>query len=406
MAHRHGAESSASRPVIEVADIFREYGPQYRRDHVLTERQTKAMIDIERCRTAALGGHLDVCDECGYSAPSYNSCGNRNCPKCQSLTQAKWIQKQEEQILPIHYFHGVITLPAQIRPLALANPEIVYSLLFRCAADTLLTLGRDPKHLGALIGFIAVLHTWTREMLYHPHLHLIIPGGGLAQNGQWVSTEEDFFIHGNVISKLFQGKFLYALNREQQKGLLKGPQAGENIFPKLRNQLYKINWNSSAKKPFGGPENVFRYLGRYTHRVAISNQRLIAFDDRGVTFHTKEQKTLTIAPEEFIRRFLLHVLPYGFTKIRRYGLLAPANAKTKMPEARRQLEKRSPRSSNETDSKLQDVPPEETWAEFYKRLTGIDLFLCPECGQGRLKRRPLVIGNKLNELMLHPQRGP
>jgi hypothetical protein len=406
VAHHHGAVSAASKPAFEVADIFRQHGPEYRRRHVLTERQAKAMSDIEQCRTAALGGHMDVCDSCGYSAPSYNSCGNRNCPKCQALTQAKWIQKQEESILPIHYFHGVITLPAQIRPLALANQRIIYNLLFRCAADTLLTLGRDPKHLGALIGFIAVLHTWNREMLYHPHLHLIIPGGGFDQNGRWVSTKEDFFIHGNVISKLFQGKFLHALNRKQQKGLLKGTQAEDNIFPKLRDQLYKMNWNAYAKRPFGGPENVFRYLGRYIHRVAISNQRLIAFDENGVTFHTKEQKTVTVAPDEFIRRFLLHVLPYGFTKIRRYGLLAPSNAQTKLPEARRQLEKLSLRPSNVPDSELQVSPSEESWAEFYKRLTGIDLFLCPECGQGRLKRRPLVIGDTFNEQMLHPQRGP
>lgn len=313
MAHHHGAASTALRPDFEVADIFRKYGPEYRRNHSLTERQTKAMIDIERCRTAVLGGHLDMCDHCGYSAPSYNSCGNRNCPKCQGLVQAKWIQKQEKQIPPIHYFHSVVTLPAEIRPLAMANPRLVYSLLFRCAADALLTLGRDPKRLGALIGFIAVLHTWTREMLYHPHLHFIIPGGGIDQNNKWVSAKDDFFIYVKVIGKLFRGKFLHALNREYLKGSLRGRLADENFFPKLREQLYKINWNAYAQKPFGGPENVFQYLGRYTHRVAVSNQRLIAFDDNGVTFHTKNQQQITIAPEEFIRRFLLHVLPYGFT---------------------------------------------------------------------------------------------
>lgn len=378
----------------------------HRKKHRLTERQIKARIDIERCRTAALGGHLDVCDACGYSAPSYNSCGNRHCPKCQALNQAKWIHKQEKRILPTHYFHGVVTLPEQIRPMARSNPRIIYNLLFRSAADALLTLARDPKRLGALIGFIALLHTWTRKMLYHPHLHFIIPGGGLGPDNKWVPAKDDFFLYVPVISKLFRGKFLYALDREYKNGRLKGEQAHPDIFPKLKDQLYSQGFNAFAKKSFGSPENIFQYLGRYTHRLAVSNQRLIAFDENGVTFHTKEQRTITIEPEDFIRRFLLHMLPYGFTKIRYYGLLAPSNSKNKWIEARRQLEKMSPHASGQTEAELKIPDPKETWDEFYKRLTGIDIFLCPECGQGRLTRHPLTIEYRRQNLDNHPAKGP
>lgn len=406
MFHRHGAEPASSRSHLEVADIFREHGPEYRRTHTLTPPQYKAMIDIERCRTAALGGHLDVCDHCGYSAPSYNSCGNRHCPKCQCLTQAQWVRKQEERILPTVYFHGVFTLPCEIRPLALSNAEIVYNLLFRSSADTLLTLGLDPKILGAHIGFTAILHTWTREMLYHPHLHFIIPGGGLDQNNRWVSASKDFFIHVNVISSLFRGKFLSALNLAYQNGQLHGPQASPEVFPKLKDQLYGKNWRVYAKKPFGGAEHVFKYLGRYTHRVAISNQRLISLDENGVTFYTKNNNRISITPEEFIRRFLLHILPSGFTKIRHYGLLAPSNAKTKLEEARRQLECAKTPSSQEPEQHSKDHIPKETWPEFYKRLTGIDIFLCPACGLGRLIRMPLDIDPKPIDRLTPPKRGP
>jgi len=372
-----------------VADIFRAHGPEYRRTHQLTPVQEKAMIDIERCRTAALGGHLDVCDHCGYSVPSYNSCGNRHCPKCQSLAQAKWIQSQEERILPTVYFHGVITLPAEIRPLALGNQRIIYNLLFRRAADTLLTLGRDPKRLGAHLGFSAVLHTWTREMLYHPHLHFIVPGGGLDDQGRWVSAKNDFFIHIKPMARLFRGKFLDGLSKAHEQGQLKGPEAFPENFFKLKNLLYEKEWNAYAKKPFGGAENVFQYLGRYTHRVALSNQRLIRLDDHGVTFHTKDGHTVTVSPEEFIRRFLLHILPVGFTKIRHYGLLAPSNSKTKLPEARRQLEGSQNLTPTETVNDFGTPKSKETWPEFYQRLTGIDLFRCPECGTGRMIRFPL-----------------
>ena len=364
------------------------------------------MIDIERCRTAALGGHLDVCDHCGYSVPSYNSCGNRHCPKCQSLAQAKWIQSQEERILPTVYFHGVITLPAELRPLALGHPEIVYNLLFRCAAETLLTLGKDQRRLGAHIGFTAVLHTWTREMHYHPHLHLIIPGGGLDEKGQWVSAQKNFFIHVKPIARLFRGKFLDGLSKAHQQGQFKGPEASPDIFPKLKNLLYEKEWVAYAKKPFGGAENVFHYLGRYTHRVAISNQRLIRLNDHSVTFHTKDGHTVTISPQEFIRRFLLHILPRGFTKIRHYGILAPSNIKTKLPEARRQLERSQHLTPTETALDSEAPKPKETWPEFYQRLTGIDLFQCPECGTGRMIRFPLDIILNSGDAPAPSQRGP
>lgn len=389
MEHKHPSTGRGSeRPRLELADIFRKFGNQYRQGHVLTREQEKAMNDIELCRTAALGGHLDVCDCCGYSAPSYNSCRNRHCPKCQSLTQAQWIQAQKKRTLPINYFHVVFTLPSELRPLARMNQMLFYNLLFRASAETLSTLAKDPKHLGAQIAFTSVLHTWTRELVYHPHIHAIVSGGGLDENGCFIKSKDDFFAPVKVISRLFRGKFSASITDSCQKGELFLGNISEQ-FKQLIDKLYQQEWVVYAKAPFGGPEHVFQYLGRYTHRVAISNHRLIGFDDEKVTFYTKNGETACLHPLEFIGRFLQHILPSGFTKIRHYGLTASANVNTKLEIARQQLTENIEQQADEPIVLLELGPEDETWDEMLLRLAGVDPFSCPACKKGRLIRRRL-----------------
>ena len=371
---------------MEVADIFRAHGEVYRQQHVLTPDQQKVMRAIEACRTEVLGGHLDVCDRCGHSQPSYNSCRDRHCPKCQSLTQAKWIEERRERLLPVHYFHVVFTLPQALRPIARRNQRAVYKLLFAAATKTLLTLGEDPKRLGGQLGITCVLHTWTRELSFHPHLHCIVTGGGLSADGTaWIPARRKYLFPVKVLSRLFRGLFLDGLKRAHEAGEIRLD--GDDL-KKLVDPLYQTEWVVYAKRPFGGPEQVFQYLGRYTHRVGISNQRLIAMDERGVCFATKNGKTITLAPEEFIRRFLLHVLPPGFVKIRHYGLWASGNVSTRLAAARQLLPAAAP----------VPVPaPVETgllddaldWQKRLLRLAGIDVTRCPRCGEGRMIRHPL-----------------
>ena len=306
------------------------------------------MSAIERCRSAALGGHVERCQDCGHSRIAYNSCRNRHCPKCQGAAAKDWLAAREADLLPVGYFHLVFTLPAEIAPFAYQNKAVVYDLLFRAAAETLLTIAADPKHLGARIGFTAVLHTWGSAMTHHPHLHVIVPGGGISRDGQrWVSCRPGFLLPVRVLSRLFRRLFLARLADAHAAGRL----AFFGDLDNLRHQaafaahlapLRKKNWFLYAKSPFAGPEAVLAYLARYTHRVAISNSRLVALDERGVTFRYKDYRrngrerfrTMTLAPDEFIRRFLLHVLPKGFHRIRHYGLFASAACKTNIARAR------------------------------------------------------------------------
>lgn len=354
----------------------------YRHGHVLTPDQQKVMRAIEVCRTEVLGGHLDVCDRCGYSQPSYNSCRNRHCPKCQSLVQAKWVEERMERLLPVHYFHVVFTVPSSLRPIFRRNQRAMYKLLFEAASKTLLTLGDDHKRLGAQLGITAVLHTWTRELEFHPHLHCIVTGGGLSPDGTtWVTARRKYLFPVKVLSHLFRGIFLDGLARLHASGDLRI----DGDLRALLDPLYRQEWVVYAKRPFGGPEQVFKYLGRYTHRVGISNQRLISLDDSGVRFATKNGRTITLSPQEFIRRFLLHVLPPGFVKLRHYGLWASGNVPTRLAAARLLL----PAAASPPPTDTEHIAEEIEWQVRLLRLTGIDVTRCPRCGDGRMIPHPL-----------------
>lgn len=373
------------RPAFEVADVFRAHGEAYRQSHFMTGDQVKVMRAIETCRTAVLGGHVDFCIDCGTLTPSYNSCRNRHCPKCQGLEQAEWIDARKQRTLPVHHFHVVFTIPAELRPIAKANPEVVYSILFREAGRTLLAVGET--RLGATLGVTEVLHTWTRTLTYHPHVHCIVTGGGLSLDGKrWVKTSKKYLFPIKVLSRLFRGKFLAALKQARSQGDLAG--ISERDFAVLLHALYRKEWVTYAKEPFGSVEHVFQYLGRYTHRVGISNQRLLRINEHGVTFLTKNGQSVCLPPEEFIRRFLQHVLPPSFVKIRHYGLLAPGNVNTKLQAALRLLS--PPELPPLVEQVADPSPPEaQTWEERLLALTGIDVRLCRHCGGARLERRPL-----------------
>ena len=351
------------------------------------------MRAIEICRTSILGGHLDVCPKCGDSRPSYNSCRNRHCPKCQALRQAKWIAERQARVLPMHHFHVVFTVPDLLKPLAQQNRERFFRLLFEAAANTLLDLGDDPKRLGGQLGITAVLHTWTRDLRFHPHIHCVVTGGGLHRDGdRWISARRRYLFPAKVLSRLFRGKLLVALAKAWNKGELSCRELDQpGAFARLKDTLYKKNWVVYAKTPFGGPAQVFNYLGRYTHRVAISNQRLLVLDERGVHFVTRGSKTATLAPEAFIGRFLQHVLPDGFVKIRHFGLLASCNVNTRLVAARRLLE-RAPLPKVLPALLALFVaayraPPTQTlgWRERLILLTGIDPLRCPRCGAMRVQ---------------------
>jgi len=309
----------------------------------------RLMRAIEVCRTAALGGHVERCRNCSHRRISYNSCRDRHCPKCQSPARAKWLAARKLELLPVEYFHVVFTLPKEIAVIAFHNKKLVYNLLFQSASKTLLTIARDPKHLGANIGFFAILHTWGQNLLHHPHLHCVVPGGGLSLDGQrWVGCRTGFFLPVRVLSRLFRRLFLQALGKAHQKGQLNfysdlKPLREAAAFARYLAPLEKLKWVVYAKPPFGGPENVLEYLGRYTHRVAISNQRILAHHDQTVSFswkdyrHQNQSKTMTLEAEEFIRRFLLHALPTGFQRIRHYGLLANRHRRQTLALCRRLL---------------------------------------------------------------------
>jgi hypothetical protein len=338
------------RPALEVADIFRNHGPAWRQAQAghLSLSQLKVMSAVEQCRTAALGGHALRCDACDHQEISYNSCRNRHCPKCQARAAQRWLEDRQADLLPIEYYHVVFTLPEPISALAYTNKAILYRLLFDVAAETLMTIAADPKHLGAQIGATLVLHTWGSAMTHHPHVHGIVPGGGLSSNGQrWVACRRGFFLPVRVLSRLFRRRFteeLEKLHRANQLRFFGNHQdlADAGAFGRWLAPLRSCEWVVYAKRPFAGPAAVLAYLSRYTHRVAISNRRLLAMDENGVRFRWKDyrakgrtrQKTMTLAPEEFMRRFLLHVLPGGFHRIRHYGLLANAGRRESLAKAR------------------------------------------------------------------------
>ena len=344
-----------ARPVLEVADIFRDHGPGWReanRRHVSLD-QLKVMSAIERCRTAALGGHVARCENaaCGHTEIGYNSCRNRHCPKCQAAASRQWLADREAELLPVPYFHIVYTLPSQLRDIAYQNKRVVYDLLMKASADTTLTIAADPKRLGAKIGITAVLHTWGSAMTHHPHVHMIVPGGGLSEDGsRWIAARENFLLHVNVLRELFRGRFLALLTKAHADGQLQfynrlAALADMKLFKRFLAPRRRIDWVVHCKPPFAGPKQVLRYLSRYTHRVAISNRRLVAADDGGIAFRYKDYridgpgrwKTMTLAPGEFIRRFLIHVLPKGLHRIRHYGLFANGNRAANLVRARELL---------------------------------------------------------------------
>jgi hypothetical protein len=338
------------RPSLEVADIFHRHGAAWRAAHAGHVRlgQLKAMAAIETCRTATLGGHVEACEDCGHNRVAYNSCRNRHCPKCQGVAAREWLAAREADLLPVGYFHVVFTLPAEIAAIAYHNKAVIYDLLFRAASEAMLTIAADPRHLGARIGITAVRHTWGSAMTHHPHVHMIVPGGGIALDGErWISCRPGFLLPVRVLSRLFRRRFLEKLTAAHSADRLGffGDHAGlseRRAFAQFLAPLRKKNWFVYAKPPFAGPEAVLAYLARYTHRVAIANSRLIALDEAGVTFRVKDYRrngqeryrTMTLEPGEFIRRFLLHVLPKGFHRIRHYGLLASAGRKANIARAR------------------------------------------------------------------------
>ena len=340
------------RAVIEVADIFHAAGPAYRAAHAghLSLEQLKVMSAIETCRTAALGGHVEACSDCGHRRIAYNSCRNRHCPRCQGAAARTWLEAQEANLLPVGYFHVVFTLPTEIADIAFHNKALVYDVLFKAASETMLTIAADPKHLGARIGITAVLHTWGSAMTHHPHIHMIVPGGGIAPDGRWISSRPAFLLPVRVLGALFRRLFLTRLLELHDAGRLRffgqiAELSDRRTFVRHLAPVRKKRWVVYAKAPFAGPEAVLAYLSRYTHRVAISNSRLVQFDGSEVTFRYKNyrrsgaerQQIMTLAADEFIRRFLIHVLPRGFHRIRHYGLLASSARNDCLAQARNML---------------------------------------------------------------------
>ena len=380
------------RPKLEVADVFRRYGSAYRQQHAgsLSRGQRRVMSAIELCRSAALGGHLEQCNSCGHQRPAYNSCRNRHCPKCQSLARAQWLEDRQAELLPVEYFHLVFTVPQEIAAIAYQNKEVVYGILFRATAETLRTIAADPKHLGAEIGFLAVLHTWGQNLLHHPHLHCVVPGGGISPDGKhWVACRPGFFLPVRVLSRLFRRLFLEHLQTAFDTGKLQffsslEPLRDPKALAAYLSPLRQTEWVVYAKPPFGGPQQVLNYLGRYTHRVAISNNRLLDIDYGRISFHWKDyrdhdqQKTMTLEASEFIRRFLLHVLPDGFQRIRHYGFLGHRYRQAKLALCRQLL--------GVVMSLSGVVPPQDKpdYRDFYEKLTGKSLRECPLCHRGQM----------------------
>ena len=368
-----------SRPPLELADIIRAAGEVFieQNRHWLCWKHVKVLRAIERCRTAALGGHLDECTRCGHRAISYNSCRNRHCPKCQTAARDRWIAARQKELLPTRYLHVVFTLPGRLSPLVLQNKKIIYDLLFRTSAETLLEVARNPEHLGAEIGFFSVLHTWSQKLTAHPHVHCVVPAGGLSpDHTRWIRSRDNYFLPKEVLAELFRGKFVDALKDAFQNGQLRFHGdlkllAQPEIFAAWLRPLHRQDWVVYLKRPFGGPAYVVQYLGRYTHRVAISNHRLVSFKDGQVTFrwrdsaHHNEQKLMTLSVDEFLRRFLLHILPKGFVRIRNFGFLANRRRSTLLPLCFQLLGTTPQPPAEEHSSSIEDAA---------------ELYCCPHCG--------------------------
>ena len=379
---------------VEVANIFALFADKYRREHKLPLQHSRAMFAIENCRTSVLGGHIDACDSCVHKRISYNSCRNRHCPKCQGLNRIKWIDKLSSSLLPVRYFHIVFTIPSELNRLALVNQKCLYDILFKAAAESLLMLAKDPKYLNALTGLVAVLHTWGQNLMEHPHLHTIVPAGGWNETTQyWKASRKTFFIPVKVISAVFKGKFLSLLKQAYFNKQLKfegeiSPLQFKNNFKLLLNLLYGKKWVVYAKKPFKNAVHIINYLGRYTHRVAISNQRIEGIDGDSVAFKWKDykdhskQKTMKLHAMEFIRRFLLHVLPKGFCKIRYYGIFASRNRKTLLTLCRKALGYRI------SKSKFTGL----CWQESLQLISGINVHVCPVCKKGKMTTIAILKG--------------
>jgi len=382
------------RPTLEVADIFRRHGEDYRRrrhGHI-GRVERRIMSAIETCRTPVLGGHAEACIDCGVVRYAFNSCRNRHCPKCQGLARADWLADRQAELLPVPYFHVVFTMPAPLAEIAFQNKAAVYAILFRTAAETLRTIGADPKHLGAELGVVAVLHTWGQNLHHHPHVHCIVPGGGPAIDGSgWIGCRPGFFLPVKVLSRLFRRLFLEALANAFDAGVLGffgdlAYLAEPNTFHQHLATFKNVEWVVYAKPPFGGPEQVLAYLGRYTHRVAIANSRLIDDIDGVVRFHWKDyrhhdkNKVMALAHDEFIRRFLLHALPDGFHRIRHYGFLANGHRSERLALCRQWLSAPAPPLQPD---------PQLDYRERYERLTGRSLDICTCCGGRILPLEPI-----------------
>ena len=372
-------------PALEVADIFRRHGAAFRQTHAghLGGVERRIMGAITACRTAALGGHVEQCDDCGATRIAYNSCRNRHCPKCQGLARAQWLAERQAELLPAPYFHVVFTLPVPVGEIAFQNKAIVYAILFRAAAETLATIAADPRHLGAKLGMTMVLHTWGQTLLHHPHIHCVVPGGGPSPDGtRWVACRPGFFLPVRVLARLFRRLFLRELENAFGAGKLRffgklANLAEPQAFARRLGELRRLDWVVYAKAPFGGPEQVLAYLGRYTHRVAIANSRLISLSDGNVRFTWKDYrangnaKVMMLAADEFIRRFLLHTLPDGFHRIRHYGFLANGGRGDNIALCRKLLDKRHASAGSE---------PARDPARGDRVLTAKDFAICPECG--------------------------
>jgi hypothetical protein len=383
---------SSVRCRLELADIVRTHGDAYRQTHHLATVQHRALRAIETRRTAVLGGHRETCDRCGATRITYNSCRNRHCPKCQTVTKERWLAARRADLLPIPYFHVVFTLPPALNALAQGNPRVIYALLFRAAADTLLTFGRDPRHLGGMVGITAILHTWGQTLTQHLHLHCLVTGGALAMNrSRWIPGRASFLFPVRALSTVFRAKYLAGLQRAFDTGQLAFARgtvdlADQCAFTAFLCRLRALDWIVYAKRPFGGPEPVLAYLGRYTHRVALSNDRLVEHRDGRVQFRWKDYadhdrgKVMTLEADEFLRRFLLHVVPRGFMRIRHFGLLANRTRRRTLSRCR---------------DLLGQPPTEEARSEsvavLMHRLTGVDLSRCPVCGQGRMQINAILV---------------
>jgi len=362
----------------DLGEIVRRHGASYCASHPVGLLQQQVLRALAACRTAALGGHLEQCDRCGHRRAVYHSCRNRHCPQCQRLAQEDWLEARRADLLPIPYFHVVFTLPHELNPLALGRPRVLYDLLFTAASETLKTFARDPKHLGGELGVTAILHTWSQTLSLHPHLHCVVTGGALAAGGsRWIATRHPGFLFPvRALAKVFRGKFLDGLRQRFARGEL-GP---ADALPALLHALRQHDWVVYAKPPFAGPESVLRYLGRYTHRIALSNRRILGVEGDQVAFRYRDyadrnqSKVLELSIHEFIRRFLLHVLPKGFVRIRHYGLLANRSRRQRIARCRELLATEAPPAA----------PTKESVCEKLLRLTGVDVTVCPACREGRM----------------------